>query len=252
MIRRALLVAVVALAACGGDDGGDGPLAGAERAMADLDAGRIDLQLSASAGGDEPTGPVGFRVVGPFSFDGEGNAVLDLEYTRLLGSEEAVTQVVSTGDAVYVVTEGDVVEVPAEQASALRLGDGSGGIADLGVAGWVREPSVVDGTVTGEVDVADFLTDLARVGAQVSGDVDVAPLEGDAAERLAALAQSSEAEIVLGDDDLPSSIRIVVDFGSEVPPELQDALGPYASARLELSVALERLDEPLTVEAPTG
>ena len=252
MIRRAALVALLVVAACGDDDDG-GPLEDAERAMAELDEGRIELELSASAGGEEATGPVGFRIEGPFSFAGEGeNAVADLQYTELLGADEVTTQVVATGDAVFVVVDGDVIEVPAEQTAGLRLGDGDGGIADLGIAGWVRDPQVDGRTVTGEVDVADFLTDMARIGAQVAGDEDPGTLDGDAAERLDALAQSSSAEVVLGEDDLPSSIHLVIDFGGEVPEELREALGPYASARLELTVALERLTEPLTVEAPTG
>ena len=250
-MRRCLLVGLlVVVAACSDDE--TSPLDAAEEAMADLDAGRIDLQLSATAGGDDATGPVGFRIAGPFSFEGEGSAVVDLAYTRLLGDEEVTTQVVSTGDAVFVVADGEVVEVPPEDAAALQLGDGEGGVADLGIAGWLRDPQVDGSTLTGEVDVADFLTDLARIGGQVSGDGASGALDGDAAERLGGLARSSEGTIVLGEDDLPSSIHVVVDFGSEVPAELQEALGPYASARLELTVALERLAEPLSVEAPTG
>jgi hypothetical protein len=196
-------------------------------------------------------------VDGPFSYSGEGElAIVDLAYTQLLGDEQVTTRVVSTGTAAYVVADDEVVELAGDDVEPLRLGDGNGGVTDLGIGGWIRDPEVVDGdggrTITGEVAVADFLGDLARVGAEVAGDPDVEPLDGDAAERLEGLVQSSEAEVVVGDDGLPQSLRMVVDFGSEVPPELQEALGPYASARLELTMALERLTEPLQVEAPTG
>jgi hypothetical protein len=108
----AAVCALVLLGACGGGDDG-GALTDAEDAMAELRAGRIELQLAAAAGGDDPTGPVGFRIAGPFSFEGDGAlALADLTYTRLLGDEELTTQVVSTGDAVYVVTDGEVVELP--------------------------------------------------------------------------------------------------------------------------------------------
>ena len=248
-------VVAVALVACGGDD--DDPLAAAERAMAELDAGRIELQLTATAGADDPTGPVGFRVEGPFSYTGDGElAVVDLSYTQLLGEEQLTTRVVSTGSDAYVVSDDDVVALTGDDIAPLRLGDGNGSVTDLGIGGWIRDPQVTDGdggrTITGEVAVGDFLGDLARVGAQVAGDPDVAALDDDTAERLDGLAQSSEAEVVLGDDDLPQSVRLVVDFGGEVPAELQEALGPYASTRLELTMELERLTEPLQVEAPTG
>jgi hypothetical protein len=124
-------------------------------------------------------------------------------------------------------------------------------VADLGIAGWVRDPQVEGSTVTGEVDVADFLTDLARLGEDLGGGA-AGELDGDVAERLDGLARSSSAEVELGDDDLPRSIHLVVDFGGEVPDELREALGPYASANLELTVTLERLTDPLVVEAPTG
>lgn len=225
--------------------------------MAELDAGRMDLQLSATAGDQTPTGPVGFRMEGPFSFTGGGPLpVLDLRYTRLLGGERGVVRVVSTGQELFVVDGGEVRQVPEDAAARLRLGDRGGGFADLGVAGWVREPRVEEGAgggrvVRGTVDVGDLLSDLARLAGQVGG-VDSEPLDDEAAQRLDRLARASEATVELGDDDLPRSVRAVVDFGGTVPDDLRRALGQYAAARLELTVALERLEGPLTVAKPTG
>ena len=255
MTRGVILVVALAVTACGGDE--DDPLADAERAMAELDAGRIELQLAATAGADDPAGPVGFRVEGPFSYSGDGElAVVDLSYTQLLGEQQLTTRVVSTGSAAYVVDGDEVIELAGDDTAPLRLGDGNGGVTDLGIGGWIRDPQVSESddgrTITGEVAVADFLADLARVGAQVAGDPDLAALDDDTATRLDGLAQSSEAAVVLGDDDLPQSVRLVVDFGGDVPPELTEALGPYASTRLELTMELERLTEPLQVDAPTG
>lgn len=246
---------VLLASSCGG---GGGPLGDAEDAMAELDAGRLVLQLSATAGTDQPAGPVGFRMEGPFSFDsGSDLPVLDLTYGQLLGGDEAATRVVSTGEAAYVVADGKVTEVPPERAGALRLGDSDGGFTDLGIAGWVEDPEVEergDGTsvVKGRADVADLLSDLARIGAQVGGGEGPAKLEGAAARRLDSMARSSEVVVELAEDDLPRSLRAVVDFGGRVPDELREALGRYAAARLELTLSLERLTEALKVEAPTG
>lgn len=257
-LARFVLVAAVAIAGGGCGGGETGPLAEAEDAMAELESGRLDLRLASTAGEDGGVGPVGFRMEGPFSTAGGTLPVLDLRYTRLLADQESVIQVVSTGEAAFVVTDGETVEVPPDDAARLRLGDGDGGIADLGIAGWVRDPKVEDRgggvrVVRGTVDVADFLSDLARIGAQAGGGGRGEPLEGDdAAERLRRLARSSEFSAELGPDDLPRSLRTVVDFGGQVPEEVREALGSYASARLELTLSLERLTGPLEVKAPTG
>ena len=249
------LLALGALGACGGDDT---PLAAADKAMAGLDAGKVRLQLTATAGVDSPTAPVGFRMEGPFSTAKGTLAVLDLRYTRLLGGKEDVTQVVSTGDAVYVVAGGRVTEVPTADAARLRLGDGDGGVSELGVAGWAEDAKVqkrADGTrlVTASLDVADLLSDLARISEQAGGGTGSGlKLDADAAGRLRRLVRSSVLTVELGPDDLPRSLQAVVDFGGQVPDELRQALGPFAAARLELDLAVERLTKPLVVDKPTA
>ena len=220
----AAVAAVGALGACGSDE--ETPLAAADKAMAGLDAGTLKLQMTATAGLDTPTEPVGFRMEGPFSTTDGDLAILDLRYTRLLGGKEDVTQVVSTGKAVYVVADGKVTEVPADQAAGLRLGGGDGGIAALGIAGWAADDPKVeereDGSkvVTGPLDVADLLSDLARISDQAAGgDGSAAELDDEAAERIGKLARSSELSAELGPDDLPRSLRVVVDFGAQGPDE---------------------------------
>lgn len=240
---------------CGGGDGG--PLAEAEEAMAELDAGRVSLQLTASAGDGGQAGPVGFRMEGPFAIGDGAMPVLDLRYVRLLGDRESETRVVSTGEVAFVVAGGKTIEVPPEEAARLRLGDGDGGVADLGIAGWARQPRVEAGdggvrVVRATVDVADLLSDLARMGAQAGGGGRGEVLDDEAAERLQRLVESSELVAELGADDLPRALRVVVDFAGRVPEDLREALGAYASPRLELTLSLERLDGPLEVQAPGG
>ena len=252
--RMELAIAVFvafSVAGCGSDPG---PLDKAEDAMAELDAGRMALAFQASAGSEQPTAPVGFRVEGPFSYRGKGKLpLLDMRYTVVSGGEERVTRVVSTGEAVFVVNGDEVTEVPADQLSGLRLGKGDGGAADLGIAGWVRdakEERRPDGTrvVSGTADVADLLSDLARISRQAGAAGQ--ELSEDAAQRLNDLARSSAVSVELGEDDLPRVVRAVLDFGANVPEALADALGPYAAARMELTIQLERLTEDLKVDAP--
>lgn len=247
-LAAALALASV-VAACGGDD--PTTLEAAEEAMADLRAGELLLELTASS---PDGGPVGFRMEGPYSIGGEGELpVFDLTYTQLAGETEVVTQVVSTGDEAFVVVDGEATPVEGDAADALRMGEGEG-FTGLGIAGWVVDPTEDrrgdEIIVSGRVDAADLLGDLARIVSQVAGAGDAEAPSGDDADRLRSLVRSSEAEIVVGEDDLPRSIDLSVDFGGEVPDELVDAIGPYAAATLELHLDLVRIDEDLEVESP--
>jgi hypothetical protein len=259
---RAVTMASALLVAGGCGVGDESVLETAERRTADQQTGELSLELAATSGSDAaPTGPVGFRVEGPFSFEGEHTlAVVDFTYTQLLGGDSEEMRLVSTGSEAFVTTGGETIEVPDSELGALKLDDGDTGVAELGFAGWVDDPVLADGPavdgeaterITGTLDVPDMLSDLARIAAQVGGSEDLAPIAGDDADRIQSLVQASEVEVVLGADDRRlRSLRAVADFGREVPAELRDALGPYAATHLELTVSLRELTEPLQVNAP--
>jgi hypothetical protein len=235
----ALVVVVLAVAACGGKD--ETTLSRAEEAMADVEAGRMDVELTASA--PDVAKPIGFKVEGTFDVSGDGELpVLDFTYTELLADDENVATVTSDGNQVVVDVDGQEHVLSADDAGSLRMGDDDG-FADLGIASWVKEPNEEkkgDQTVvTGKVDAADLLSDIARIAAQVNAEGDIAPLDGDAADRLAELVRSSEIEVVIGADDVPRKVDATLDFGAAVPAELEDALGPYAAAQLRLVVNLD-------------
>ena len=245
MARRLALglaaLLAVALVACGNDAG---PLAKAERAMATLDAGRIDFALTAGTAGEKP---VGFRMQGPFAFeDGLEFPTFDLRSTSLLGAETIETRLMSDGASVYVMDNGTKVRVPSERASLLRLGNGGGGFADLGVGGWVDDPSVEERSngsrvITGTVNAADLLSDLARISGQVAGRNSTG-LDRDSASRIARLVRHSEFRAELDRTDLPRRLHAVVDFGRELPAALRQSLGPYASPRLEVNLEMQPAD----------
>lgn len=244
LLAGAVMLALAA-SGCGREE--PGPLADTDRALAELDAGRIDVAVMATTAADPHSeNPVGFRMKGPFSYRAERPfPELDLRYTSLLGAGEQAVRIVSDGHSVELVHDsGDRTPVPPRQASLLRLGDGDGGIADLGVAGWVIDPAVVerpDGTrlVTGRVDVADLLSDLARLNASAAATQPDTSLDHGRARRLDRLTRKSEFTADLGRDHLPRRLQAVLDFGRELPAELRAALGPYASPRLEVSLSVE-------------
>ena len=260
MRRRALMTVLVSfatvalLAACGGDDGGgDGDvLADAEEHLAGLESG--DMRLSLTASGGDAT--VGFRVEGRFSFASDGELpVLDLTYTRLLDDEEEVS-IGADGESAWVVSEGEVTDVPAEEVEALRLGDG-GGAPDLDLADWVEDPAIEERggrtVVTGELDVVAFLQDLQRLVADVDGTEPPAEIGDDEAERLRERGSAADVEVeTAGDDHRLRSLTATVEFGADTPPELQEALGSYAGARLQLELTLAELDGDLKVERPAA
>jgi hypothetical protein len=260
--RLVLFVAAATLlvAGCGEDDS---PLAQTERNMASLRAGALDLTLAASAGGeDKPTGPVGFRLRGPFAFsDAHDLAVFDLTYSRLLGGDEETSRVRSTGEAAYVTVDGKSYRVPKADLASLRVSDdASGGFADLGISGWVRDARIapgdkVDGEVTdvitGEVDAADMLSDLARVASSVGGDTQLSTLDGNGAKRLQKLVKSSSIRVVTTAKRRQlRSLKALVDFGTRTPKALRDSLGPYADARIQVTLTMRKGSPNLRVSAP--
>jgi hypothetical protein len=226
--------------------------------MAKLKTATIDLRLAASAGsGDTVSGPAGFRLSGPFSFEGNHKlAVFNLAYTQLLGSTSKVTKVSSTGSAAFVDAGAKTYRVAQKDLGPLRLADNpSGGFNDLGIAGWVENAKTVKGTttdrITGEVDAPDLLSDLARVAGPLGGDDQLAALDGAAATRLQNLVKASSIEVVTGAKDHQlQSLHAVIDFGTRAPIELRRTLGKYAQARIDVRVSMKKLTNPLRVTAP--
>lgn len=250
MTRAAVVALALVLGACGG--GEESTLERAEEAMAELDAGTLAFELAAST--PEVAEPVGFRVEGSFSFTSDGELpLMDFTYTELLAGEENVAAVVSDGETVWVDVDGQVVELAGDDAASLRLGEDEG-FADLGIASWVEDGREAERgnhvVISGTVDAADLLGDIVRIASQVAAAGDVGPLDDDGAERLGRLVRSSDIEVVVGDGDLPRTVDATLDFGAEVPAELEEVLGPYAAARLRMTVELSPLDGELTVERP--
>lgn len=252
--RAGLAAAVVLLGGCGDRQS---TLERADRALGALERGEISLGVRASAGqAEDRTGPVGFDIAGRFDIAaGTALPVVDLAYTRLLGERKEVTTVQSDGARMVVTTDGVPVEVPPAEARQLQLErDRPTGVGDLGVRGWVRdadegEGPVVDGVptrrVTGPVDAADLMSDLAVLAGQVSGRGGGPRLDEEAAERVRSRVRSGDVELLVDEDDLPRRVRATVDFGAAVAPELEEALGPYAGVRMEVTLEVRAPGRPV-------
>lgn len=237
-MRALLRLAVVALLAvsCGSDEA-DGVLSDAQDHLAELTEGRIDFSLTASAGG---TGPVGFRIEGPFSF-GDGTVpVLDLTYTRIRGDAEDVVRVRADGASVTVTEDGETTEVPERRLGALRLDDGAAtGVDEFALSEWFDDVDVATSgdrtTLTGRADVPALLADLNRFVAEVAGEAGVGPLDDTAADRIEdAVRRATLTLTTEGDDHRLRTLEASLDFGARAPARLADALGRYARPRLDL------------------
>ena len=226
----------------------------AQRSLDSRDSGRIEFGLRASA---EDTGPVGFEIEGPYSFQSNSDlAVLDLTYRILLGEEDSEEwRLVSTGEKAWLVVDEKVTAVSEEQAAPLRLSAGprSAAVPALDIAGWMNDPTATEErgavTLSGEAKASALVADLQTVAAQVTGSQAATELDTKAAEQIDAAVEDSEITVVLREDEL-RSLEASIDFGGSVPGSVREALGSYAGARLEISLTVDDVPTPLEVEEP--
>jgi hypothetical protein len=250
----ALVAAALALGGCGDRSS---TLERADRALAGLERGEVNVGVRARAGeGRDTAGPVGFDIGGRFdTAAGTRLPVLDLTYTRLLGDGREVMTVQSDGTRVVVTTDGVPVEVTPEQARRLELeGERPAGVGDLGIAGWITEATegdgpVVDGVqtrrISGPVDAADLMSDLAALAGELSGQESAPRLDEESAERVQSRLRSGEVEVLVDEEDVPRRVRATADFGAAVAPELRRALGPYAGASIEVTLEVRAPGRPV-------
>ena len=255
-VAGAAILAALALTACPETRSSTSPqesLRTAQRSLDTRNSGDIDFALRASA---EGTGPVGFEIEGPYSFERNRElAVLDLTYRILLGDESEEWRMVSTGEEAWLVAEDEVTAITDDQAAPLRLAENarSAAVPAVNIGGWISNPTATRerGVVTifGEARASALVQDMQTVAAQVTGSGAVTKLDAKSAEQIDDAAENSEMTVVLRDDEL-RSVEAWVDFGGDVPTSVREALGSYAGARLELSLDIEDVETPLTVEEP--
>ena len=230
----------------------------------DVRSGTLSLVLLASAA-DAPEGTgAGFRLEGPFAVGTEEGSlpVADLRFTRVTGPDERTTRFVSTGSQAFVVAGGDVTELTQDQLADLRVRDGESteGLEGLTLTRWLDDPTVapgpeVDGVateqVTGTADAIAILNDVIGLLDQFGASEDgVDRLEGDAADRVRKAVSAAAAEVVTGRDDrLLRRATVSVDL-AVADPQVREALGDLAGARLAMSLEVTNLNQPVEVAAP--
>lgn len=245
------------LAGCGGSSTPEPVLAATTERLGGVRAATMDLRVTATSAALDGR-EVGFAVRGPFDVDsGTTLPVAELTVERL-GADGEPTTLLSTGERAYLRRGDATYELPPDSTSSLALGEKDGGGApSLDLARWVDSPTVVEGdetdTVSGEVDVAAFLSDLAavssRFGESGGGLTDLSP-EAQA-EVADAVTESSMTAVVDHDDrDLRSVVATVV-LGRP-DPDLPEETRRLVPVTITLSLQLTDVGERLTVTAPTN
>ena len=261
-MRQALasVVGVVALAGCGGGDvDADVVLSQTAAKLSKLKSAQsLHLKVLVEPRDDEP---FGFEIEGPFALcDGQALPRMDVLYTQTANGEEASVRLISTGEQGYVAVGDTAYELRNDQEADLRsvcddLG-GDGGLTQLDVGDWVRDP---DGSrdgdvneVTGDLDVVAVVNDLVDV-ARAFGGSQLQRLDRDDAQRIAEATEESHFELESGHEDrLLRALRLGAELGLDVPDDLKKALGDVVGATFTFELDLEEPNTPVQVHAPAN
>lgn len=278
--RSRLPVAAVAVlcflapSACGGEAPRE-VVARTQENLGRIRSGELDARVVIAAEGSERPGATGFELRGPFHLARAGDDLPEarIAYTQIAGSRRATVTLVSTGKRAYVEVRGKAYELTPSQERRLRrasgppgggYGSGSRGRSgSLDLAAWLRDPDLsgrerIGGAetdrVVAEVDVARAVTDLLGTAEQLGVPreaVGGGTLRGASGERLDRAVESSSLELLTGREDrLLRRLRLGLELDPEAAAGDGVALGDVETVRVDLELAIDRPNTPVSVEAP--
>jgi hypothetical protein len=258
-VRRAALIALVALAGCG--DSGGSP--GEARDLLDrgfstdvrsgVFSASAEFQLSGLAA---LAGPLRFTLEGPF--EGGGPRALPAMDIKVLVSgmdQDFAGRLVMTRDNGWVEYEGTTYEAGETLWAELRrLIETQGGepmtLAEMGLHPhkWLDDLETdggeeVDGVDTTKVTGIIDLRVLLREANRFSPD---GPLPPDTLRDVRAAFEDVRFEAWIGEDDIWRRVSIETEF--EFPRELRESAGGISGGRLSLEMGLENPNEPVEIE----
>jgi hypothetical protein len=261
-VRRAALIALLALAGCGGgnDEEASGLL---ERGFStDVRSGVASVDAELELDGIEGfEGPLRLTLDGPFEVAG-GDPTdlpnLDMDFRASGAGQEFAGRVVLTRENAWVEYGGSTYEVGEELWAQLRqtLDEQSRGqpetFAEAGLdpLDWVDGAEVegeeqVSGVratkVRGTLDVEAFLRDSNELsGGQRVPESTLRDVED--------VIDDVEFEAWIGSDDIWR--RVATEAAFEVPEEERDSVGGLEGGRLSLEVELDDPNEPVDIDEP--
>ena len=275
-----LLVALLAVAGCGGGDSADGDTP-VDQLLRDtfaggkaIESGRLSVGLDVSTQGGEASEPLVVELSGPFQSQGRSRLpLLDLEASLEGGGQSMAGGVTTTADQAFVTIGGTAYEIAGplyqqlkagyEQAAQNASGDQERSLASLGLdpRRWLTnarnegESKVGDTDtikITGDVDVPKLLDDVngalekvRALGVQGSERIPERLTEEEKRQTAEAIDELS-VEIHTGAKDRILR-RIVVAMGL-TGPEGSSAAAESVGVRFDLQ--LHEVNEDQEIEAP--
>jgi hypothetical protein len=252
-VRRAALIAAVALAGCG--NGGS-----AEDARDLLDRGfATDVRsgvLSASAelrlsGLGALAGPLRLRMEGPFEGGGSTSVPdMDLEVRASGLGQSFAGRLVTTRENAWVQYDGTTYDagelrrtIETQEAEPMTLAElglhPHSWLDDLETEGDEKVAGDDTTKVTGTVDLGALLREAARLSPE-------GPLPPGTLRRLESAFEEVRFEAWIGEDDIWRRISVETEF--EIPEELRDSAEGVAGGRLSFEIGLDVPNEPVEIE----
>jgi hypothetical protein len=286
-LRRCLLLVLLPLlaAGCGSSGGGD---ASTTTLLKDtfsggkaVKSGKLDVSLGFEAQGlPTLTGPVAFKLAGPFASQGSGKLPkFDFDLDIAAGGQTIQAGAISLGDSGYVKFGGRAYTLDKTLFDQFRTGyeksqqsakskDAGPSFKALGVSPstWLKDArkvgkAQVGGTstfhITAGVDVARFLADVNRLLAKAKGlggstaqgvPQGLSPTVQSTIERSV---QRAQVDVYTGEDD-HALRRLALSVSLAVPKDAQKAAGGMKSGELRFNLTIADLNGDQSIQAPSG
>ena len=286
----ALLIAAMALVACGGDDneaadtGGtavetEDPQAILEQTFSEegdkkVDSGRFDLSMTVTAegGGSPLTSPIDVSVSGPFQSQGEKEIPkfdIDLSVTGVPGQDTIEAGVTSTGDAGFVNYLGQEYAVSDEFFQQFKAGfeqaqadqaEDQPTLASLGIEPqtWLKDPQTDGDSTVGDTDTI-----------KITGDIDLPTMLADVNDLLSnadslGVPNTGQLPTQLTDQQIQQVEEAVKAATVEIETgkddsilrrmafvlDIEDPAGSGGSASIDFDLSLTDLNEEQEISAP--
>jgi hypothetical protein len=265
-VRRAaavLAALALALAGCGGDDGGSSAEAEGllKRGFAtDVDTGvasfAMELEVRGVEGLDEP---LRLELDGPFRSAPSPTDMpdVDMDFEASGAGQTFTGHVTLTRENAWVEFQGETYEAGEELWARLiefvrqsnqgrpntfkEAGvDPLDWIDDAETAGEEEVGGTTTTKVTGKLDVEAFLRDSSEISAR--------PLPESTARDIDEFVDDVDFEAWIGDDNIWRRVRAENEF--DVPEEQRDSLGGMEGGRVSLDMELSQPNEPVEIQGP--
>lgn len=247
------MLALAAVAAgCGDGESATDALSKTAGNMGKIRSGVMAVDVSAKGRGGGKAANLGFHVDGPFALARKGGLpVAKLRYTQVAGSQRASATFISTGREAFVEAGGQARRLPPAQARELRAAAGDltsdGGVRELRLDRWMRDPKLEDGISVGgdETDRVTAGVDVHRALADLGGSL------GGGAQQLERAVKRARVEVLTGRKDrLLRRLTLDVDLALDVPKGLRQRLGDLVGGEVRLAFEIRDPNRKVTVRAP--